>query len=79
MCLTESTKSVVAQLKSIKPVRPRQLVTTEIKGPIPISALGNKYILVVIDHFTKWVENQEVKSVADFLVVVMVTYKCYRY
>ena len=42
-------------------------------GPLPISDLGNKYLLIVEDYFSKWTEaypipNQEVKTVADVLV-----------
>ena len=25
-------------------------------GPLPTSTSGNQYVLVIIDHFTKWVE-----------------------
>ena len=28
----------------------------DICGPYPISDRGNRYILVITDHFTKWVE-----------------------
>ena len=42
----------VAPLQPIKPVKPWQLITTDIMGPLPVSELGNKYILVVIDHFS---------------------------
>ena len=25
-------------------------------GPLPVSDLGNKYLLIVADYFTKWTE-----------------------
>ena len=45
-----------APLVPILPSRPGELVTTDLLGPLPRSNGGNIYILVVIDHFTKWVE-----------------------
>lgn len=31
-------------------------ISMDVLGPFPISARGNKFVLVVIDHFTKWTE-----------------------
>jgi hypothetical protein len=47
--------------------------TIDILRPLPISEAGNKYILIIADYFTKWVEafplpNLEAKTVADKLV-----------
>lgn len=44
-------------------------------GPLPESDPGNKYILVTIDHFSKWAEffamkNQEAKTIANCLIFV---------
>ena len=42
-------------------------------GPLPESEMGNRFILVVIDFFTRWVEafatkNQEARTTAELLV-----------
>ena len=52
---------------------PLERVGLDILGPLPESSLGNKYILVVSDYFTKWVEaypmpNQETVTIANVLV-----------
>ena len=45
----------------------------DILGPLPVTARGNRYVLVVMDHFTKWPEafalpNQEAATIARHLV-----------
>jgi transposase InsO family protein len=35
---------------------PMDRLSTDIMGPLPLTPRGNKYVLVVVDHFTKWVE-----------------------
>jgi hypothetical protein len=44
-------------------------ISTDLLGPLPVTARRNKYILLIGDHFTKWIEgyalpNQEVETVA---------------
>ena len=48
-------------------------LTLDVLGPLPCTHLGNKYILMVADYFSKWVEaflmpNQEACTVAELLV-----------
>ena len=44
-------------LQSIKIGCPLQLVAVAIVGPLPESDNGNAYILVVVDYFTRWMED----------------------
>ena len=51
---------------------------TDIIGPLPKSNSGNRYIVVVTDYFTKWlesfaVESIEAKIVANVLVREFIT------
>ena len=52
---------------------PMERVAMDVMGPLPKSTRGNRYILVIGDYFTKWVEaypmpNQEAVTVADIFV-----------
>ena len=55
---------------------PMQLVAVDLLGPLPETSVGNKYILIAGDYFTKWMEvyaipNQEATTVAQKLVKEM--------
>ena len=52
---------------------PMQRVAMDILGPLPVTARENKYVLVLGNYFTKWVEaypipNMEAKTVAELFV-----------
>ena len=73
----KSVQEPTAPLQPIRPIKPRQLVTTDITGPLPATARGNKYVLVVCDHFSKLVmvytnlvsmPDQLASTVADKLI-----------
>ena len=45
-----------APLGEMQTGAPLDRLSTDIMGPLPTSNRGNKYVLVVTDHFTRWVE-----------------------
>eukprot|EP00731_Ephydatia_muelleri_P014216 Em0007g1526a len=58
-----------AGLQTIRAGYPMQIVCVDIMGPLPETERGSKYVLVVADYYTKWVEvygipNQEATTVA---------------
>ena len=62
-----------AKLTQFKPGEPMQIVAMDILGPLPESHSGNRYILVIGEYFTKWVEafpipDQETTTIARCLV-----------
>ena len=49
------------------------MIACDILGPLPTTATGNKYVLVIGDYFTRWMEalafpNQEAPTIAQKLV-----------
>ncbi|KAL5500794.1 hypothetical protein EMCRGX_G012399 [Ephydatia muelleri] len=72
---TEAVKtwSRKAELHTIQTGYPMQMVSVDIMGPLPETQDGCKYVLVAIDHFTRWAEvyaikNQEATTVSKKLV-----------
>jgi transposase InsO family protein len=51
-----------APLRAYDPERPWQTIAVDFMGPYAITREGNKYILVVTDLFTRWVEAFPVKG-----------------
>ena len=45
-----------ASLHSVQAGYPMEIVAMNLTGPFPESPEGNRYILVVGDYFTKWME-----------------------
>ncbi len=69
---TGNVRSEDEELKSIPICDLFHRVAMDTTGPLPESKSGNKYILVAIDHYSKWCEakavvNHEAKTAARFL------------
>ena len=62
-----------APLQTINVNEPFVFWAMDYMGPLPETTQGNKHLLVVMDHFTKWCEvfptkDQRAKTVAEILV-----------
>ena len=67
-----------APMQSIPVAKPMELWAMDIMGPLPVTARGNQFVLVMSDHFTKWVEavpmaNQCADTVARAFVDQVIT------
>jgi Tat protein secretion system quality control protein TatD with DNase activity len=67
-------KTPRAPLHPIITGRPNELICLDIVGPISEAKSGNKYILTILDHFTKWVEAIPLKEhTAPTIATALVT------
>ena len=62
-----------APMQQYRVGEPLERVSLDISGPWPTSMTGNKYILVVTDHLTRWSEaypipDQEARTIAEVFV-----------
>ena len=60
-------------LQNLRAGYPLEVIAMDIVGPFPISKSGSKYILVVSDYFTRWVEgfgipSQDAVTIANRIV-----------
>ena len=70
----------VVPLGTISATRPFEKLSWDVVGPLPTSSQGNKYTLVIIDLFTKWVEAFPLKdTTATTLATIMLNEVVCRY
>lgn len=58
-----------AFLQPIKTGRPNQIIGIDIVGPLPLSSYGNRYLLVMIDFFTKWAEVVPIANQTSCIII----------
>ena len=63
-------------LRPIKVSEPFELIGMDLIGPLPETVQGNKYIIVLTEYLTKWVEakpltNKRAETIAEFLHEVL--------
>ena len=75
ICMAKKGPQRIPQgpLQVVKVGAPMERVAVDVAGPFPVSSSGNRYIVVVIDYFTKWPEafalpNQEASTIARALI-----------
>ena len=66
-CIACVTKKMIpdkflGQLGTIIANRPWEIIGSDMLGPLPLTAKGNRYILTFTDHFTKWIKAIPIKS-----------------
>ena len=70
----------IAPLGTIKTTEPFEKISWDIMGPLPISEQGNRYIVVVTDLFSKWVEAFAIRdTTSSTLATVLVDEVISRY
>jgi hypothetical protein len=60
-------------LASIRSQRTFEKIGLDLIGPFPLSSLGNRHVIIIVDYFTKWVIAKAVSTattveVVDFFV-----------
>ena len=71
--IKEPIPTARAPLQPIAVEGPNHRIGVDIMGPLPTTHAGNRYILVMVDYFTKWCEavplkQQDAQSVASAIV-----------
>jgi hypothetical protein len=70
-CKIFKTKQPISQglLIPIESTHPFHMINIDIKGPYKLSAQGYRYILVIVDHFTSWVEAAPMRGITAVEVI----------
>jgi hypothetical protein len=53
----------LAEMLILTPVKPNQIITPDISGPLKETERGNKYFIVIIDDFTKYIKIYPMKRI----------------
>jgi len=78
-CQKRERKRGEAPLEPIKKgTKPFHQVGVDIMGPLPRTLTGKRYVVVAVDHFTKWVEARaleeaDAQSIATFIYEDIIT------
>ena len=75
-----SKPSKLGRLMSIPVSEPFEIVGIDVVGPLTVSEHGNRWIVVITDHFTKWAEafatsHHDAETVANLLVEQVILYR----
>ena len=67
-------KKIKAPMRKYIVGSPMERIALDVLGPLPLTESGNKYIVVIADYFTKWVEalpipDQEATTIAELLII----------
>jgi hypothetical protein len=73
------TTKELGYMTGYKPLKPFDVLAVDLMGPYPRSKLGNLYMLVIVDMFTKIVEIFPLKSDETTVIVQKVFITCCRY
>ncbi len=65
------------ELQSIRPRKPLELVTTDIMGPLNMTIVSNRYIMIIVDHLTKRMELYTLKTMeTEEVAQIIATFVC---
>lgn len=78
VCQRKGKPKKVNELRPITVSRPFELIGIDMVGPLKLTNSGNRYIIVMTEYLTKWVEakavpNKEAGTVAEFLYNNVIT------
>src|SRR5256885_955708 len=74
-CQKRERRRGEAPLEPIKKrITPFYQVGIDVMGPLPRTMTGKRYIVVAVDHFTKWVEAKAIEE-ADAQTIVPFIYE----
>lgn len=61
-CVRRKSSKIQGKLQPLDSIAPFETIGIDIMGPFEPTKNGNRFIVVIIDHFTKWVEAFAIES-----------------